>query len=1059
MKRAKKLLTLLVAIAMISAFAIPASTVSALPLTSIDWSTVVSNTTATSVYTVSFPGIAAPYTDKFSVRFDVTPKFSDCDGLVGITDSSTTVETAADLSMIVKLTTGGFFAVRNGASDVVSSVAYTSGTAYNIEIQPNLTAKTYNVWVRTGGPTGGTRTQIGFDYAFNTTAATTDDIGTLALFQNNHSGSNLIDVTKLYGFRMLGTDSVTSGYTGDYQSPAPLSSSVYMEPVTWSIGNQNTGIVYTQFDGTPSGLIDQSVINYGDGDQVIDTYLHNNVFVSYQPDGSLTARNGSSWVPAAGITYTAGMTLHFEFLVNLTTQKWSAWATTPSGVRTQIALDFAFRTGTPAIDDLGKATIWNDTAAGQTKTVANHQVFTKNSTVTTNPTIGTVQVGAGTTTPTGFTAPGAGESIMWESYDTSKATVNALTGAITGVSAGAVTIAYKTYNTTTHAIVADGSAGITVLAAGPTPTPTATPTATPTVTPTATPTIPVSQGVINAVTTYNAILYSVDAPWSGTTYLQGMGYTTVSPVTGRLHIQYDVTPGDNNLDESVAFADSNTLVQNNGDLAMQVRMNSGGLFDVRNGGAYAKLADVAYISASTYHVEIIADMTAKTYSVWVTSASVRTQIASNYAFRAGGNGATADDIGQVFFVKAAAGHSYSVANTMIRPIINGTDAYGNVLYTPIVLPFTTSNFLMGMGMVIEAPKTGTAVSIALDVTPAALGMDTLFGFASSTALVNWNGDLAMLVAFSGGNFVVRNGGSWGSTNTITYAIGVIYHFELVANMTTKTYSVWVTPSDTSVRTQIALDYGFRTGGQGATATDIGQVFFTQENVPDDYTVANFTITGDELPTPTPTATPTITPTPTATPTVTPTATPTATPIAFSDVVAGAWYKPAVDYLSSNGIISGVGGNLFAPEARITRADLLIMFMKAYNIPLDTLITDNFVDAGSRYYTLYLGTAKRLGLVTGTNGYFYPTRTMTRQDMFVRIYRMLFTTGNLPTTYGSNTLANYSDQNQIADYARISMKRFVETGIIVGNNGRLTPLAYATRAQGAQVIYNLLMEMT
>lgn len=80
----------------------------------------------------------------------------------------------------------------------------------------------------------------------------------------------------------------------------------------------------------------------------------------------------------------------------------------------------------------------------------------------TNPTIGTVQVGAGIVTPTGYTAPIAGQSISWISSDTTKAAIDPATGAITPVAAGSTTIRYIVTETVTSRIIAKGSTTITI---------------------------------------------------------------------------------------------------------------------------------------------------------------------------------------------------------------------------------------------------------------------------------------------------------------------------------------------------------------------------------------------------------------------------------------------------------------------------------------------------------------------------------------------------------------------------------------------------------------------
>jgi len=52
--------------------------------------------------------------------------------------------------------------------------------------------------------------------------------------------------------------------------------------------------------------------------------------------------------------------------------------------------------------------------------------------------------------------------------------------------------------------------------------------------------------------------------------------------------------------------------------------------------------------------------------------------------------------------------------------------------------------------------------------------------------------------------------------------------------------------------------------------------------------------------------------------------PAAGSAAFTDVPTGAWYADAVNWAAANGIVSGVGGNLFAPNDEITREQMAVM---------------------------------------------------------------------------------------------------------------------------------------
>lgn len=177
---------------------------------------------------------------------------------------------------------------------------------------------------------------------------------------------------------------------------------------------------------------------------------------------------------------------------------------------------------------------------------------------------------------------------------------------------------------------------------------------------------------------------------------------------------------------------------------------------------------------------------------------------------------------------------------------------------------------------------------------------------------------------------------------------------------------------------------------------------------------------------------------------------------FYDVLEGLWYYEAVNYLATNGIIKGVGDGMFAPEANIKRADFLIMVMNAYGISLDEEIEDNFNDAGDKYYTKYLGTAKRMGLVSGVGeNMFVPENLITRQDMTIILYRILEKLGKLPESTESAIFEEFMDKDDIADYAKEGMKTFAESKIISGYDNRLHPFGLTTRAQAAQILYNLL----
>lgn len=178
---------------------------------------------------------------------------------------------------------------------------------------------------------------------------------------------------------------------------------------------------------------------------------------------------------------------------------------------------------------------------------------------------------------------------------------------------------------------------------------------------------------------------------------------------------------------------------------------------------------------------------------------------------------------------------------------------------------------------------------------------------------------------------------------------------------------------------------------------------------------------------------------------------------FKDVAAGAWYEKAVDFIVAREITKGTGGNNFSSESKLTRAELIVMMMRAYGIEPDLDPADNFSDGGDSWYTGYLAAAKRRGISAGVGDNMYaPDKPITRQEMFTLLYNALNVIGQLPQGGSGKTLADFTDMANIASWAKEAMELLVKTGTIAGSESKLIPTATASRAEMAQVLYILFM---
>lgn len=177
---------------------------------------------------------------------------------------------------------------------------------------------------------------------------------------------------------------------------------------------------------------------------------------------------------------------------------------------------------------------------------------------------------------------------------------------------------------------------------------------------------------------------------------------------------------------------------------------------------------------------------------------------------------------------------------------------------------------------------------------------------------------------------------------------------------------------------------------------------------------------------------------------------------FGDVKPGAWYYDAVRFCVEKGITSGTSETTFSPKGTLSRGQFITMLLKAYDIDPVSNATDNFIDAGNTYYTGYLAAAKATGIASGLGGNrFAPEQAITRQEMFTMLYNALKSLNKLPAADNGKALADFTDSGYVASWATDPMSELVRSGIVSGSGSKLNPRGGSTRAQMAQVLYNLL----
>ena len=111
--------------------------------------------------------------------------------------------------------------------------------------------------------------------------------------------------------------------------------------------------------------------------------------------------------------------------------------------------------------------------------------------------------------------------------------------------------------------------------------------------------------------------------------------------------------------------------------------------------------------------------------------------------------------------------------------------------------------------------------------------------------------------------------------------------------------------------------------------------------------------------------------------------------AYTDVAAGSWYNIAVSTLSNMGILGGYEDGTFRPNASITRAEFAKIAVSFFDWA-DIEAVNSFVDVrDSAWYANYVAVAAEIGLIEGYGGnVFRPDATITRAEACTIINRTL-----------------------------------------------------------------------
>ena len=174
---------------------------------------------------------------------------------------------------------------------------------------------------------------------------------------------------------------------------------------------------------------------------------------------------------------------------------------------------------------------------------------------------------------------------------------------------------------------------------------------------------------------------------------------------------------------------------------------------------------------------------------------------------------------------------------------------------------------------------------------------------------------------------------------------------------------------------------------------------------------------------------------------------------FDDVNENDWFYNAVKYTYCNKIMSGLNGNTFSPNTKVTRGMLVTILYNLEGHPSITG-TSKFADVQNKNIYFYNAVvwASNNNVVSGyANGKFGPDDNITREQLATILYNYCRYKGKYKTVHAD--YSKFTDNNKISDFAKWGMNWAVGNQIVNGSNGKLNPQGTATRAEAAAMISN------
>ena len=174
---------------------------------------------------------------------------------------------------------------------------------------------------------------------------------------------------------------------------------------------------------------------------------------------------------------------------------------------------------------------------------------------------------------------------------------------------------------------------------------------------------------------------------------------------------------------------------------------------------------------------------------------------------------------------------------------------------------------------------------------------------------------------------------------------------------------------------------------------------------------------------------------------------------FKDFDRNAWYADAVSAAVDNGLLYGKSSTIIDPNGDMTRAEMAAIINRSFGCYKAADISQYKDVSKNKWYYKDIALAVQMGTYNGrSNSTMAPDAPISRQEAMTVVARAMELDYD---SYSKTELTQFSDAGKVSNWALPYVRAMVGADYIHGRGKVLAPLDNITRAEFAQIFYNII----